>query len=196
VWRTPTGDTDPNPLLPASLMRQLTAAFTRPGQHVVDLTGGLLADAATGRVMYIGVFDDGDITIPSGSPEPGSVALVAVAWPPPNTIADQRGEATATLLHAARRWLSAGGVLALLAGNPPGQPPADYGPLVAAAAAAGLGYLQHIAAVRTPVTGAQITVPYDVAGWTFGGALDDVVVHLGVHADVFAFATGNGGRHG
>ncbi|MGC4851853.1 hypothetical protein ACLQ24_00290 [Micromonospora sp. DT4] len=196
MWRTPAADTDPNPLLPASLMRQLTAAFTGPGTHVVDLTGGLLADAVTGRAVHVGVFDDGDITIPAGSPEPGSVALVAVAWPPPNTSAAQRGEATATLLYAARRWLATDGVLVLLAGNPPGQPPADYGPLVAAAAAAGLGYLQHIAAVRTPVIGAHITTPQDPSAWTFGGALDDVVIHLGVHADVFAFAARDGGRHG
>lgn len=196
VWRTPAAYTDPNPMLPTSLLTQLAEEFSRPGQRLVDLTGGLLDSCAPGRTVHAGGFSDGDITIAGGSPNPGCVALIAAAWPPSNTRRDQRSETAATLVAAARRWLIPGGVLVLLAGNPPSQPPTDYGPFVTVAAAAGLGYLQHIAAVRTPVEGSVITAPDSPPENTFGGALEATVVHLRVHADVLVFATRGGGGRG
>jgi hypothetical protein len=87
-------------------------------------------------------------------------------------------------------------------------PPEDFGPLVAAARDAGLGYLQHIVAVRADVDSEQgdrfvyyasddelLTLARDAAQWG--------VAHLRVHADLLVFtprqfpaSSGRGGVRG
>ena len=67
--------------------------------------------------------------------------------------------------------------------------PEDFGPLVAAAREAGLGYLQHIVAVRAEVSGDQfvyyatddelLALARDAQRWK--------VAHLRVHADLLVF---------
>lgn len=193
VWRTPTHPDDSFALLPDSLVRQLADAFTRPGDRLLDLTGFDLFGCVTDtRFVKAGILHQDRVQrVGRRLPDPGSVALVAACWPPPGT-GDQQLDTAVTLMRDARRCLRSGGVLTLLAANPPGLAPADYGPVVAAADAAGLGYLQHIAAVRTPVTGDRIAATTAAAGQREDDVVNPVVVHTSVHADVFVFAARGG----
>ncbi|MFI7025712.1 hypothetical protein [Micromonospora sp. NPDC049900] len=248
VWRTARTDADAHTSLPTRLAYRLVAAYSRPGEAVVDLTNdhALTAICATGgRRHHRAWFTDSSSLIigptttepppasgttpVTGTPMPdtdggedppelgawfgddltdldrpgtdsltppddgrrdAATSLVVACWPlhTADTTARVR---LAWLLAACARLLRPGGCLVLVVGVPAGtQPtPEDFGPLVAAAAAAGLGYLQHIVAVEADTDGDQfvyhvtdeelLTLAHDTARWQ--------VAHLRVHADLLVF---------
>src|SRR5439155_501747 len=66
--------------------------------------------------------------------------------------------------------------------------PADHGPLVAAARDAGLGYLQHIVAVRADADGDRFTYyATDAELQVLASRGQLAVAHLPVHADLLVF---------
>ncbi|MEU9505349.1 hypothetical protein AB0D32_03570 [Micromonospora sp. NPDC048170] len=261
VWRTARTGADPHTSLPTRLAYRLVAAYSRPGEAVVDLTTdhtlapicaqggrqhhrawftdssslligpattGLPAPAAetnspnaSGEVEAGDVEDppelidwfgndltdpdlpdtdtdtDTDTAIirpPHDGPLDAATSLVVACWPlhEADTTARIR---LAWLLAACARLLRPGGCLVLVVGVPAGtQPmPEDFGPLVAAAAGAGLGYLQHIVAVEADTDGDQFVyhVVTDEELLTLAHASGEQwsVAHLRVHADLMVFTS-------
>ena len=137
---------------------------------------------------------------PAGvDPVVGATSLVVACWPLHTADARNR-QRLRGLLRAGVALLRPSGCLVLavrpsatpaapaVADAPAGRPE-DFGPLVAAAREAGLGYLQHIVAVRADVDGDQfvyyatddelLALARDAARWP--------VAHLRVHADLLVF---------
>ncbi len=130
----------------------------------------------------------------------GATSLLVTCWP----------LHTAGARHRTRlRWLLRGGVALLRPGgclvlvvravaDAPASPQ-DFSPLVDAARDAGLGYLQHIVAVRADADGDQFTyyaTDEELQALASSGQLP--VAHLPVHADLLVFtprpaASGTGG---
>ncbi|MFI6163042.1 hypothetical protein ACIA59_24210 [Micromonospora haikouensis] len=254
VWRTARTGAEPHTSLPTRLAYRLVAAYSRPGEAVVDLTTDHPLAAICGRGgrrHHRAWFTDGsglligpattdlpaatetnplptshepeagdsdgeeppeltewfgdDLTDPDLSgidteavrpPEDGpldaATSLVVACWPlhEADTTARVR---LAWLLAACARLLRPGGCLVLVVGVPAGtQPtPEDFGPLVAAASSAGLGYLQHIVAVEADTDGDQFVyhVVTDEELLTLAHANPEqwAVAHLRVHADLLVF---------
>lgn len=252
VWRTArTGDA-PTTTIPARLAYRLVAAYSRPGEAVVDLTDGHALTAACqrgGRLHHPAWFTgavsllvgpatppphtepddeiDTDLDADLDGPEPpdlaawfgddltdptippsgppvaalspdasvaGVTSLVVACWP-----LDSSGDAAnrvrlAWLLTACAQLLRPGGCLVLVVGTPVGTPatPEDFRPLVAAASAAGLGYLQHIVAVAADADGDQfIYFATDEELLALAAGEDGqrwAVAHVRVHADCFVFS--------
>ncbi|WP_431896038.1 hypothetical protein [Micromonospora haikouensis] len=254
VWRTARTDAEHHTSLPARLAYRLVAAYSRPGEAVVDLTRdhALTATCAKGeRLHHRAWFTDtssglliGPATtsrpaatdanpLPSPAPDDGEgddvpeliewfgddltdpdlpgigpdtavvrsgddgpldsvTSLVVASWPLHETDTTARVR-LAWLLAACARLLRPGGCLVLVVGVPTGtQPtPEDFGPLVAAASRAGLGYLQHIVAVEAGTDGDEFVyhVVTDEELLTLAHANPDqwAVAHLRVHADLLVF---------
>ncbi|ADL49613.1 MULTISPECIES: hypothetical protein [Micromonospora] len=252
VWRTARTDAETHTSLPTRLAYRLVAAYSRPGEAVVDFTtdhalspvcarGGRqhhrawftdsstlvigpattglpAATTETGPLTAPGEPDGGDaqeppelvdwfgddltdpdlpgadaavVRPPDDGPLDAAPSLVVATWPlhEADTTARVR---LAWLLAAGARLLRPGGCLVLVVGVPAGtQPtPEDFGPLVAAASRAGLGYLQHIVAVEADTEGDQFV--YHVADeelLTLAHADPEQwsVAHLRVHADLMVF---------
>ncbi|MEH0931399.1 hypothetical protein [Micromonospora sp. CPCC 205558] len=268
VWRTARTNADPHASLPTRLAYRLVAAYSRPGEAVVDLTTGhvLAPICARGRRQHhrawftdssgliigpatagppapttatnplttpaepeasdaqdlpeLGDWFGDDLTDPDlpdadtvvvRPPEDGpldaATSLVVACWPlhEAGTTARVR---LAWLLAACARLLRPGGCLVLVVGVPAGTQttPEDFGPLVAAASAAGLGYLQHIVAVEADTDGDQFIYYHgaDEELLTLAHANPEQwsVAHLRVHADLMVFtphptpAAGVGRRRG
>ncbi|MFG3640759.1 hypothetical protein ACGF3C_10900 [Micromonospora sp. NPDC047762] len=129
---------------------------------------------------------------PEDGPLDAAISLVVASWPlhEAGTTARVR---LAWLLAACARLLRPGGCLVLVVGIPAGtQPtPEDFGPLVTAASAAGLGYLQHIVAVEADTDGDQFIYYHgtDEELLTLAHANPEQwsVAHLRVHADLMVF---------
>jgi hypothetical protein len=276
VWRTAEDDHDQHAVVPPRLARRLVAAYSLPGEVVLDVTEGHALTAAAlhaGRhhrpawftdasALIIGpvtpataVHDaeahrhtDPDTVDPDADADPDpasgnpsahsthSLGAVEPGWPPaagwwtgdadvsdvsradapgadaedttvrtglvvacwPLTTADAANRTRlGWLLRIASGLLHPGGCLVLLLGAGSGQTvgPAGSGPLVAAAADAGLGYLQHIVAVRADVDGDRFTYyasPTELAALTrhpatHGGGEPGTVGHLRVHSDLIVF---------
>jgi hypothetical protein len=256
VWRTARSGDDPTITIPARLAYRLVAAYSRPGEAVVDLTDDHALTVACQRgerrhhkawftdaaSLIIGPAtepqdtpdnepDDGtvlatDLDADPDGPEPpdlaawfgddltdpalppadppaavvprdasvaGVTSLVVACWP-----LDSSGEAAnrvrlAWLLAACARLLRPGGCLVLVVGTPLGRPatPEDFRPLVAAASAAGLGYLQHIVAVAAETDGDRFTyfaTDEELMSLAAGSGRQWAVAHLRVHADCFVFS--------
>jgi hypothetical protein len=252
VWRTARSGDDPTITIPTRLACRLVAAYSRPGEAVVDLTDdhaltvacqhgerrhhkAWFTDAAS---LIIGpateppdTEPDHDTVLPTDpdGPEPpelaawfgddltdpalppadppaavpppgasvaGVTSLVVACWP-----LDSSGDAAnrvrlAWLLTACARLLRPGGCLVLVVGTPLGQPatPEDFRPLVAAASAAGLGYLQHIVAVAAETDGDKFTyfaTDEELMSLAAGSGRQWAVAHLRVHADCFVFSQVN-----
>ncbi|MGC5288915.1 hypothetical protein [Micromonospora sp. DT231] len=143
---------------------------------------------------------------PHDGPLDAAISLVVASWPLHEAGMTARVR-LAWLLAACARLLRPGGCLVLVVGVPAGtQPtPEDFGPLVAAASAAGLGYLQHIVAVEADTDGDQfIYFGADEELLTLAHANPEQwsVAHLRVHADLMVFtpqlipASGSGRRRG
>jgi hypothetical protein len=132
--------------------------------------------------------------LPPDASVAGATSLVVACWP-----LDSSGDAAnrvrlAWLLAACAQLLRPGGCLVLVVGTPVGKPatPEDFRPLVAAAAAAGLGYLQHIVAVGADADGEAFTYfATDEELLSLAAGEDGrrwAVAHVRVHADCFVFS--------
>jgi len=176
VWRTPaaspTGMSD-------RLAARLLAAYSRRGDAVHDAT----ADPEFARAMTAA--DRRRLPRAPRDGEPADLAaLVLTGWPLPD-----RGIDPVIVLGALRRRLRPGGVLVAVVANPAsGGPPVEAGPLVHAAHAARLSYLQHIVAVTAATDGDQLAPTRDPVRWRGGGR------HVRVHTDLLVF-TARGGEH-
>ncbi|MGC4864698.1 hypothetical protein ACLQ3B_04585 [Micromonospora sp. DT53] len=140
-----------------------------------DLPG---ADATVVRPPHDGPLDAATSLVVATWPlhEAGTTARVRLAW----------------LLAACARLLRPSGCLVLVVGVPAGtQPtPEDFGPLVAAASAAGLGYLQHIVAVEADTDGDQFVyygTDEELLTLVHANPEQWSVAHLRVHADLMVF---------
>lgn len=256
VWRTARSGDDPTTTVPARLAYRLVAAYSRPGEAVVDLSDGHALTAACqrgARRHHKAWFTDaasmiiGPATPPPGTepddeidtdpddevgadldgPEPADLAAwfgddltdpalppagpPVTALPPDASVAgvtslvvacwplDGSGDAAnrvrlAWLLAACAQLLRPGGCLVLVVGTPVGKPatPEDFRHLVAAASAAGLGYLQHIVAVGADADGEAFTYYATDEELLALAAGEDgqrwAVAHVRVHADCFVFS--------
>ncbi|WP_200215473.1 hypothetical protein [Micromonospora coerulea] len=242
VWRTARGPADAGRTIGARLAYRLVAAYSRPGEAVVDLTGdhALTAVCAAGaRRHHPGWFTDASSLIigpatPPTRPDPAAMpddssgdlpdmrtwfgddltdpdlpadeattypgrtslteatSLVVACWPldAADTINRVR---LAWLLTACARLLRPGGCLVLVVTVPASMDgPEDFTPVATAAAAARLGYLQHIVAVAADtdsdafvyhVTDEELLTLAQQTGeqqWS--------VAHLRVHADLLVFS--------
>jgi hypothetical protein len=135
----------------------------------------------------------------------GATSLLVACWPLHAAGAGNRARLR-WLLHAAVALLRPGGCLVLVVrvqADAPGSPQ-DHGPLVDAARAAGLGYLQHIVAVRAAVDGDRFTYyATDAELQALAARGELAVAHLPVHADLLVFTprpagsgAGGGGARG
>lgn len=252
VWRTARTGAEPHTSLPTRLAYRLVAAYSRPGDAVVDLTTDHALTpicAKGGRRHHRAWFTDSsnliigpattdppttttDTQPPSASPKPGAAnsedppgladwfgddltdpnlpgtdtvparpphdgppdaatSLVVACWPLHEADTPARVR-LAWLLTACARLLRPGGCLVLVVGVPAGiQPtPEDFGPLVAAASRAGLGYLQHIVAVEADTDGDQFVYhATDEELLTLAHANPEQwqIAHLRVHTDLLVF---------
>jgi len=119
----------------------------------------------------------------------GATSLLVACWPLHAAGARNRTRLR-WLLHAAVALLRPGGCLVLVVrrqADAPGSPQ-DHGPLVDAAHDAGLGYLQHIVAVRADVDGDRFTYyATDAELQALAARGELAVAHLPVHADLLVF---------
>ncbi|MCW3818612.1 hypothetical protein ONA91_29655 [Micromonospora sp. DR5-3] len=239
VWRTARGPADAGRSIGARLAYRLIAAYTRPGEVIVDLTSdhalaavctaggrrhhpGWFTDASSliigpatpparpdpttsrdggGDVPDMSVWFGDDLTDPdlpaeqtTTAPGHGSLqdatSLVVVCWPLDPADAANRIR-LAWLLTACAQLLRPGGCLVLVVTIPAAASgPEDFTPVATAAAAVGLGYLQHIVAVAAETDGD--TFVYHVTDeelLTLTQQTDQrwAVAHLKVHADLLVF---------
>ncbi|MFC4148020.1 hypothetical protein ACFO0M_17330 [Micromonospora mangrovi] len=237
VWRTARTDADTGHSIGARLAYRLVAAYSRPGDAVIDLTGdhALTAVCTTGaRRHHPGWFTDASsLTIGPATPptrpdpttrpddssgdlpdmstwfgddltdpdlptsHPGDTALaeatslVVACWPLDPTDTTNRNR-LAWLLTACARLLRPGGCLVLVVTAPHGGvAPEDFTPVTTAAAAVGLGYLQHLVAVAADTDGD--TFVYHVTDEELltlaqQASHPRTVAHLRVHADLLVFS--------
>ncbi|MDH6465731.1 hypothetical protein M2302_005933 [Micromonospora sp. A200] len=242
VWRTARGPADAGRTIGARLAYRLVAAYSRPGEAVVDLTGdhALTAVCAAGaRRHHPGWFTDASSLIigpatPPTRPDPAALpddssgdlldmrtwfgddltdpdlpadeattypgrtslaeatSLVVACWPLDAADATNRVR-LAWLLTACARLLRPGGCLVLVVTVPASMVgPEDFTPVATAAAAAGLGYLQHIVAVAADTDGDAFV--YHVTDEELltlaqqAGEQQWSVAHLRVHADLLVFS--------
>src|SRR6266542_2130822 len=197
IWRTPAGDDQSS--IPTRLAQRLVSAYSQPGEVVVDLTDAHPPPAQRTPVVA-----------PGADGVRGATSLVVGGWPLHPVDARHRARLRG-LLRAGVALLRPAGCLVLIVRPPASEalvPPEDFGPLVAAAGEAGLGYLQHIIAVRAEVDSEQgdrfvyhatdaelLALARDAARWR--------VAHLRVHADLLVFTprhspagSGRGGARG
>ncbi|WP_319461475.1 hypothetical protein [Micromonospora sp. RTP1Z1] len=243
VWRTARGDADTGRSIGARLAYRLVAAYSRPGDAVVDLTRDHAltgACGAGGRRHHPGWFtdassliiglatppahddnptvglDDGDlpdvgawfgddltdpdlppstdpaVPVPDSVPLQEATSLVVACWPLDAADATNRIR-LAWLLTACVRLLRPGGCLVLVVTVPANTVgPEDFTPVATAAAAVGLGYLQHIVAVAADTSGD--TFVYHVTDEELltlaqqASEQQRAVAHLRVHADLLVFS--------
>ncbi|MDZ5447923.1 hypothetical protein U2F26_35435, partial [Micromonospora sp. 4G57] len=120
-----------------------------------------------------------------------ATSLVVACWPldPADTTNRIR---LAWLLTACMRLLRPGGCLVLVVTAPNGSiGPEDFTPVATAAAAVGLGYLQHIVAVAADIGGdAFVYHVTDEELLTLAQQASHpwAVAHLRVHADLLVFS--------
>jgi hypothetical protein len=182
VWRTPAGDgTDLSPRLAARLL----AAYTRAGDMVFDATADrVFADAVDTAARRYATH----LTHPIHDADPGALAsLVLAGWP-------LRGSVDPVIvLGGLCRRLRHRGVLAAVITDPYRDGvPVEVGPLVSAARAARLSYLQHIVAVHGRVNGDHVTAPNPAPGLGRGEVAARIGdgAHLRVHTDLLIFTPG------
>jgi hypothetical protein len=182
VWRTPGSD---GGLLGQALAVRLVAAFTRRGDTVADATA---TDDAGDPVLAGAVAAAGRAhrTIPRrGGDGVDDAALAVCCWPLPRAgLVDP-----VIALGGLRRRLRPGGVLAVVVPTPPpGTGPAEIGPAVRAATAAGLGYLQHIVAMHAALEREDIVPAPGQADLAAVCARVGGAAHRPAHTDVLVFA--------
>jgi hypothetical protein len=196
VWRvvgvdTGDGHADADALSPR-MAALLVGCYTRPGQTILSVGDdvALAGAAGAGGRTYRAVHDPHDL--PGLDLSAGTVALIVLPWPPPQSDGMDR-DRLVEMFRACRRLMSPGGcTIVALAGLPAGDTYAEHsGPLIPAARHAGLGWLQHIIAITAPIVGQRITwraAPADPA--TLRAA-----THVQIHIDLLVFVPRTG-RHG
>jgi hypothetical protein len=133
--------------------------------------------------------------LPDGAPVQAATSLVVATWPLDAADAANRVK-LAWLLAACAQLLRPGGCLVIVvaATSDPADTvarPEDFSPVAAAAAGAGLGYLQHIVAVAADTDGDAFV--YHVTDEELLALAADTdgprwsVAHLRVHADLLVF---------
>jgi hypothetical protein len=244
VWRTARTSADTGRSIGARLAARLIAAYSRPGEAVVDLTADrslITACTTGGRRHHPGWFTDpssliigpasprrsragdaageaeadvaeldvwfgDDLTDPPLPPHADPVtnlapdtslqhatSLAVACWPLDEDDAANRVR-LAWLLTACARLLRPGGCLILAVAAGTSGIPEDFTPVVQAAAAVGLGYLQHIVAVTADTDGdAFIYHVTDEELLTLGSRRGQqwAAAHLRVHADLLVFSQTN-----
>jgi hypothetical protein len=187
VWRTPASDD--GGLLGQPLAARLVAAYTRRGDTVLDATTSAGSSEAGGDPVLAGAAaatGRAHRTIPRrGGDSINDAALAVCRWPLPRAgLVDP-----VIALGGLRRRLRPGGVLAVVVPAPaPGTGPAQLGPVVRAAAAAGLCYLQHIVAMHAAADGENIVPAPAEAELAAARARVRGAAHLPAHTDVLVFA--------
>jgi hypothetical protein len=154
--------------VPPLLAQRLLAVYTRPGGTVLAAGGSAAVLARTALRL------DRSPPRPGRRPAPGSVDLI-VATPGPG------GAPDAAACRGWARLLTPAGVLAVVLA--PGRPPDQPALAVAAAAGAGLGYLQHIVAVCWPLHDDHLDPPHPNNSAHHVGQ----PVMAAAHADVLVF---------
>jgi len=184
VW--PCVPLTPDPPVPAGicpplLAQRLLAVYSHPGQVVLTAGTGarLIADHAQ-RLDRHPIIDHGP-TAPTLRPPGPARARLAVITPP----------ATADPARYTRwaRALDPAGILAVHLPTGHGPDALRPGRIVAAATAAGLGYLQHIIAVTARITGDRLipaATPEQIAR-AQAAHTAGLPIHLDAHADVLVF---------
>jgi len=204
VWRTPAAASGIGAgLIGQQLAARLVAAYTRRGDTVLDATTtnhpgdpGNAGDA--GDPVLAGAAAAAGRTVrvprrrgrgqraeePADGGDAGDAALAVCCWPLPRAgLIDP-----VITLGGIRRRLRPGGVLAVIVPTPvDGTGPAQLGPLVRAAAAAGLGYLQHIVAMHATADGDTLVPATGDAEPAAAGARAGGAAHLPAHTDVLVF---------
>ena len=237
VWRTARTDADTGRAIGARLAYRLVAAYSRPGDGVIDLTTdhALTSACATGgRRHHAGWFtdassliigpptrtdpavrsDNGDLTdtgtwfgddltdadlppssnpavpVPDGASLAEATSLVVACWPLDTADVTNRIR-LAWLLTACARLLRPGGCLILVVTAPVSRAaPQDFTPVVQAAAAIELGYLQHIVAVTADTCGDAFVyhvTDEELLALATQAEQPWTVAHLQVHADLLVF---------
>ncbi len=181
---------------PAELARQTVAGLTSPGDLVMDVDGddAVRVAAVDQQCRYLPLPGPAQPRQPGGAA--GTADLVALRWPRHPALPDNPpSTAVVDLLGACRTLLLVtGGYVAVALTPPPaGVPFIDpAAPLLAAAPAAGLGYLQHIVALDRPLAGDRLATDPQPPGPDAAAALGR---HLRVHRDVVVLVL-QAGRHG
>ncbi|MCP2323665.1 hypothetical protein HDA40_002172 [Hamadaea flava] len=149
TWRTPRDPAAGPHQVPAALAARLCAAYSRPGEPIVDAIGEpavAAAAAAYGRHHIPATIYDLAHLLAVAQP---ITALVLLRWPPANPT-----PATATVdrvTSGAALLLRPGGCLAVLADPQAG--PANLATIIGAATATGVRYLQHVIAIDADIIG-------------------------------------------
>jgi modification methylase len=177
VWSTPAPPTTPGTewTVPPLLAQRLIAVYTHPGSTV--LTTGASARLVARTATRL----DRRPPAHSRRPGPGTVDLL-VATPPTDTDTTPLDGGGAEQARWWARLLSPAGVLAVVL--PPSRGPAEPAAAVAAAAGAGLGYLQHVIALLWTLHDDHLDPPTTAATTGVGGV---VGTEESAFADVLLF---------
>jgi hypothetical protein len=131
-------------------------------------------------------------TASGGTPLARVTSLVVACWPLNPDDATNRIR-LAWLLTACAQLLRPGGCLVLIVTVPTAAAggPEDFTPVASAAAAVGLGYLQHIVAVAADTDGDTFVyhlTDEELLTLTHQSDPQQAVAHLRVHADLLVFS--------
>lgn len=174
TWRTPRDRAAGPHQVPVALAARLCAAYSHPGEPIIDVIGEPAVAAAAGaygRHHIPATVHDLAHLLAVAQP---IAALVLLRWPPTDptshTVTVERVTAGAALL------LRPGGCLAVIANPTAG--PGNLATIIGAATATGLRYLQHVIAIDADIIDDHLhtdTVPVPPAR------------HARAHHDVLVF---------
>lgn len=178
----------------------LVGLYTRAGDTIVSVGDGpaLHGAAGAGGCRYLTVPDPADLA--GLAHVAGAARLLVLRWPPPDGTcpasldADPQPASTAMVevFTTCRRLMTPDGYTIVAVAPAPDTYGVDHAwRLVPAARAGGLGWLEHIVAITTPIDGDHLAVPAAPAGPATIGTVSDLRVHI----DLYVFVI-RAGRHG
>jgi hypothetical protein len=182
--------------MPPSLLALLLGLYTRPGDTVLDFATAadpvLAGVCGAGARRYLAAADTR--RVPTAPATGGQAGLIILRWP--DDVADLDETPTTTLLHHCAHALTDNGklIVAVLGDLSSDIYIHNAADLIPIAHRAGLGYFQHLVAVRAPIAGEHITrraTPADAA--TLRAA-----THIQLHHSILIFTgrSRKGGRRG